>query len=62
MEILSVKDLPDGSAILEVNISEEENDFFIEYAILDILKKQLQREEESWESVRKQIAERFENE
>ena len=43
MEILSVKDQEDGSAIVELEMSKEENDFLVEYAIIDILKKQIER-------------------
>jgi RNA polymerase-binding transcription factor DksA len=41
MDILSIKEQPDGSAIVEMEMSEKENDFFVEYAILDILRKQI---------------------
>ena len=43
MEVLSVKDQKDGSAIVELNMTEEENNFLIQYAVVDILQKQIER-------------------
>ena len=43
MKVLSVKDQEDGSAIVEFDLTEDEQYFFIEYAINDILQKQIAR-------------------
>ena len=43
MKILKIKDQEDGSAIVDIEITQEENNFFIEYAIVDILTKQMER-------------------
>jgi len=43
MKILKITDQPDGSAIVEMELSDEENNFFVEYAVVDILKKQIER-------------------
>ena len=39
MNILSLEDQPDGSAILEIEMTAEEQNMLIKYAILDIVKK-----------------------
>lgn len=41
MEVLKITDQPDGSAIVDLELTEEENNFFLEYAIVDILRKQI---------------------
>lgn len=43
MEVLKIEEQDDGSAIVTFNMSEEENNFLVEYAIVDILKKQIER-------------------
>ena len=43
MDILEIKDQEDGSAIVEANFTEEEINFFVEYAVNDILRKQLEK-------------------
>ena len=43
MKILKIEDQEDGSAIVDIEITPEENNFFIEYAIVDILTKQMER-------------------
>ena len=43
MEVISITDQEDGSAIVELSMTEEENNFFVEYAVVDILKKQIER-------------------
>lgn len=48
MEVLSIKDQEDGSAIVELNMTEEENNFLLQYAIVDILKKQIEREKHEY--------------
>jgi len=45
MEILDIKDQDDGSCIMECNFSEIEVNFFLNYAVNDILKKQIGRME-----------------
>jgi hypothetical protein len=43
MKVLKFDEQPDGSAIIEVEITEEENQFFIEYAVTNIIKEQIER-------------------
>ena len=46
MKVLEINEQEDGSAILEVEITKEENRFYIEYAVTDILRKQIEREKD----------------
>jgi RNA polymerase-binding transcription factor DksA len=41
MDILSVKDQDDGSCIMECSFSEKEVDLLLNYAVNDILRKQI---------------------
>lgn len=43
MKVLSIEDQEDGSAIVELEMSQKENNFFVEYAVIDILRKQIER-------------------
>jgi len=43
MKILKITDQDDGSCILDCEFLEEEVNFLIEYAVIDILKKQIER-------------------
>jgi len=43
MEVLNIEEQKDGSAIVEVVMSDEENNFLVEYAFVDILRKQIER-------------------
>ena len=43
MDILSLEDQPDGSVILEIEMTTEEQTMFVKYAILDIIKKHCER-------------------
>jgi len=43
MDVLSIEEQDDGSAILTLNMTEKENDMLVEYAVVDILKKQIER-------------------
>jgi hypothetical protein len=45
MKVLKITDQDDGSAIVDLELSEQENNFFLEYAIVDILRKQIKRME-----------------
>ena len=45
MEILKIIDQPDGSAILDLEISEEENNMLIQYAVINILKEYIESNE-----------------
>ena len=45
MKVLKITDQPDGSAIVDLELTEQENNFFLEYAIVDILRKQIKRME-----------------
>lgn len=42
MEILDIKEQEDGSAIVEVVMTKQENDYFVEYAIVNILREKLE--------------------
>ncbi len=46
MNVLKMTELPDGSVDMELEMTEEENNMFVEYAIVDILKKQIKRMED----------------
>ena len=46
MKVLKFDEQEDGSAILEIEITKEENQFYIEYAITDIIVKQIEREKD----------------
>jgi hypothetical protein len=46
MKVLSIEDRPDGSAIVEIEITNEEKDMFIEIGILTALQKGLERHKE----------------
>ena len=46
MQVLKVEEQNDGSAILEIEMTEKEKDFLINYAINDILRKQIDKMEE----------------
>ena len=43
MEVISIKEQEDGSAIVELNMTEAENNMLIEYAVVDILRKQIEK-------------------
>ena len=43
MDVLSIEEQDDGSAIVTLNMTQQENDMLIEYAVVDILKKQIER-------------------
>jgi len=43
MKILDIKDQEDGSAIVQIELNEEENRMLVEYSINDILKKQIRK-------------------
>lgn len=43
MEVISITDQEDGSAIVELNMTEAENNMLIEYAVVDILRKQMEK-------------------
>lgn len=47
MKVLKFEENPDGSANVEVEISEEENQFFIQYAVTNIIKEQIEREKDA---------------
>lgn len=46
MEVLSIEDQDDGSAIVTLNMSEEENNFLVQHAVIDILQKQIERKKD----------------
>ena len=44
MEVLSLKEQPDGSAILELELTEEEDRLLVEYAVVNILMDKIAKE------------------
>jgi len=42
MKVLKVHDAKDGFCTIECEFSEKEINFFVEYAVVDILKKQIE--------------------
>jgi hypothetical protein len=44
MEVVDIIDNEDGSSTVTIDMTEEEQQFFIEYAVVDILKKAIERE------------------
>ena len=50
MEVTNVIEHEDGSATFEFKMTQDEMDFFVEYAIKDILKKQIERMEDEHRS------------
>ena len=45
MEVIKVIENKDGSATLDINFTEEEINIFVNYAVVDILKKQIDKME-----------------
>ena len=43
MDVLSIDQQEDGSAIVTLDMTEKEQNNLIEYAVVDILKKQIER-------------------
>jgi DNA recombination-dependent growth factor C len=43
MDVLNIEEQEDGSAIVTLNMTEKENDILVEHAVIDILKKQIER-------------------
>ena len=43
MKILKIRDQDDGSCIMDCEFTEGEVDFFLNYAVNDILRKQIER-------------------
>lgn len=44
MKIIDFQEQEDGSAIMQIEITKEENQFYIQYALTNILKEQIERE------------------
>ncbi len=45
MDVLSIEEQKDGSAIVTLNMTQQENDMLVEYAVIDILRKAIERHE-----------------
>ncbi len=43
MDVLNIEEQKDGSAIVTLNMTEEENNILIEYAVINILREQIKR-------------------
>ena len=43
MEILNITENDDGSCTMDCEFTPEEVEFFVDYAVVDILKKQIKR-------------------
>lgn len=48
--IVEMKDLPNGDAEFVIQMDDETKKYLINYAILDILEKSLEREKKLWEN------------
>ena len=48
MQVISITEQPDGSAIVELEMTETEKDVMIEYAFLDIMRKGIEAHEDSF--------------
>ena len=48
MKVISIEDQPDGSAIAEIEMSEEEKDLFIEIGILTAIKEGMKAHEDNF--------------
>lgn len=46
MKVLSIKEQPDGSALLDLEMTEEERDLFIEIGVITCLKEKIKEFEE----------------
>ena len=46
MEVTKITENEDGSATLDLDLTEEEVNIFVEYAVVDILKKHINKMEE----------------
>jgi hypothetical protein len=47
IQVINVEEQEDGSAILELELDEETRNKLLEYAIIDLLKKMIEREKKS---------------
>ena len=45
MEVLSIEEQKDGSAIITLSMTQEENRLLVQHAVVDILGKQIERME-----------------
>jgi hypothetical protein len=52
MDVLNIEEQEDGSAIVTLEMTEEENNMLVEYAVINILKDQLERMENEHRSNR----------
>jgi hypothetical protein len=43
MDVLSIEEKKDGSAIITMSMTEQENDTLVEYAVVNILRDQIER-------------------
>jgi len=43
MEVLSIEEQKDGSAIVTLNMTEEENNLLVQYAVVNILKEEMEK-------------------
>ena len=43
MEIIDIRDLPNGDCLIDFEVDEEEAKLLIEYAVLDLLKKAVEK-------------------
>ena len=48
MNVISIKDQPDGSAIVEVEMTEQEKDLFIEIGFIHALKQGMEAHEDNF--------------
>jgi len=48
MNVISIKEQPDGSAIVEVEMTEQEQQIFLEIGILEAIKKGMEAHEDNF--------------
>ena len=48
MKVLSIEDQPDGSAIIEVEITEHERNTILEYGFIQLIKKGMEDHEDNF--------------
>lgn len=45
MDVLSIEEQEDGSAIVTLNMTQQENDLLVEYAVVNLLREHIERVE-----------------
>jgi len=56
MEVLSIEEQKNGSAIITLSITQEENNMLVQYSVVDILQKQIEREKNNEDNIRSTVS------